>query len=420
MSVRATEILDSRGNPTVKAYVRLADGTEASASVPSGVSTGEEEAAELRDGDERFNGMGVLTAKTHVNAEIATAISGMDAGDQALIDEKLIKLDKTNNKSKLGANAILAVSLAVARAAAVSAGEPLYRYLNRISKVSPFRRGMGETGMKMPIPLLNIMNGGAHANFVTDIQEYMVIPAGFKNFRESLRAGAEIYTNLRTILRERNLSVNVGDEGGFAPEVRDNVEPLTLMAEAVDRAGYTLGQNVSFGIDAAASEFRKGSKYVFNKEGRELSTDELADFYKQIARENGVMSIEDPFAEDDIDSFVALNRELDDAIQIVGDDLYVTNAEKIREGINRGATNAVIIKPNQIGTLTETFEAIFTAAEGGQSVIISHRSGETEDPFIADLSVAVGADEIKTGAPARGERTAKYNRLLEIEEELQL
>jgi len=407
-SIRATEILDSRGEPTVKAYVKLQDGTLGAASVPSGASTGAHEAAELRDGDERYHGRGVLAAAHNVNTEIAEALTGINAENQDSIDAALLKLDGTENKSRLGANAILAVSLAAARAAASSAGLPLYRYLN----------GMTREKMKMPIPLMNIMNGGAHGNWVTDIQEYMVIPSGFFGFGESVRACSEIYAELRSALRSKKYSVGVGDEGGFAPSFADNIEPFILMAEAAERAGYVLGEHISFGIDAAASEFYSDGKYKLKREGKELSAKELADFYGQITEEHGVASIEDPFSEDDWDNFTAMTAAIGDRIQVVGDDLYATDPKRIMKGAGIKATNAVIIKPNQIGTLSETLDAISAARDGGQSVIISHRSGETEDPFIADLAVAVGAEEIKSGAPARSERTAKYNRLLEIEGEL--
>lgn len=408
-SVRAMEILDSRGEPTVKAYVRLQDGTLGTASVPSGASTGAHEAAELRDGDERYGGKGVLEAVQNVNTEIAEALTGINVENQDSIDAALIKLDGTENKSGLGANAMLAVSLAAARAAASSAGLPLYRYLN----------GMTREKMKMPIPLMNIMNGGAHGNWVTDIQEYMVIPSGFSGFDESVRACSEIYAELRNTLKDKRYSVAVGDEGGFAPSFSDNTEPFVLMAEAAERAGYVLGEHISFGIDAAASEFYANGKYELKREGKELSAKELADFYRGMTEEHGVASIEDPFSEDDWENFTAMTAAIGDRIQIVGDDLYATNPQRIMKGTSIKATNAVIIKPNQIGTLSETLDAISAARDGGQSVIISHRSGETEDPFIADLAVAVGAEEIKSGAPARSERTAKYNRLLEIESELQ-
>lgn len=407
-SVRATEILDSRGNPTVKAYVTLADGSRGAASVPSGASTGAHEAAELRDGDDRFHGKGVQDAVNNVNTEIEEALTGINAENQDSVDSILVKLDGTADKSRLGANAILAVSLASARAAAASAKLPLYAYLNQMTRAE----------MKLPIPLMNIMNGGAHGNWVTDIQEYMVIPAGFSSFRESVRACSEIYMTLKELLKEREYSVGVGDEGGFAPAFSNNTEPFVLMAEAVEAAGYDFGVQVNFGIDAAASELFKDGKYHLRREGRELSAEELSVFYKQLADDNGLVSIEDPFSEDDWESFSAFNAEAGKKIQIVGDDLYVTSPERIVMGIQKKATNAVLIKPNQIGTLTETLDAILVTHDSGQSAVISHRSGETEDSFIADLAVATGAEEIKSGAPARSERTAKYNRLMEIEEEL--
>jgi enolase len=408
-SVRAAEILDSRGNPTVKAYVALQNGILGTASVPSGASTGVHEAAELRDGDAgRYHGKGVMGAVSGINTEIAKALSGINAENQDSVDSILVKLDGTENKSRLGANAILAVSLASARAAASYSGEPLYKYLN----------GMAKAKMKMPIPLMNIMNGGAHGNWVTDIQEYMVIPAGFASFHESLRACSEIYISLKELLKEKEYSVGVGDEGGFAPAFSDNAEPFILMSAAAERAGYAIHEHVSFGIDAAASEFYKDGKYHLRREGRELSAGELADFYRKLIGEYGLASVEDPFSEDDWESFASFTGSLGDRIQVVGDDLYATNPARIMKGTEIKATNAVLVKPNQIGTLTETLDAVRMAQDSGQSVVVSHRSGETEDPFIADLAVAVGAEEIKSGAPARGERTAKYNRLLEIEEEL--
>ncbi len=409
-SIRATEILDSRGTPTIKAYVLLENGVESSAAVPSGASTGKHEASELRDGGERLQGKGVLRAVAHINGEISQALSGINIEHQALIDETMIRLDGTINKSRLGANALLAVSLAAARTAAMATNVPLYRYINQM------------TGFKMriPTPLVNIINGGAHANWATDIQEYMIIPTGFATFRESIMVAAEIYMRLKAILKASGYFISIGDEGGFAPAVAHNKQPFALMAEAVRQAGYVLGQNISFGIDAAASEFYVNGKYQFKREQRELSSEELFDFYKQIVEQSGVVSIEDPFAEDDWKSFSDITAAFREKIQIVGDDLYATSQVRIKKGIIERATNAVLIKPNQIGTLSETLKAAAIARAGNQSIIISHRSGETEDTFIADLAVAVGAEEIKTGAPARGERTAKYNRLLEIENNAKL
>lgn len=410
-SVNAIEAIDSRGNPTVKAYVELKNGIIGSALVPSGASTGRYEAVELRDGDgKRYGGKGVLNAVNNIKTEIAEAISGMDTRDQEKIDKKIIELDGTDNKSRLGANAILAVSLAVARAGAISSGKPLYEYLNGLSK--------GE--ISIPVPQMNIMNGGRHANWAADIQEYMLIPQGKSSFKESLRMCSEIYASLEEILRKDGQSTNVGDEGGFAPAFNDNKHPFSLMAEAVIVSGYSLGENVFFGIDSAASEFYKDGKYLLKKENKEISSSELLDFYKEITNLNHVSSIEDPFAEDDWKAFSDITLEIGEKIQIVGDDLYATNVSRISRGIEEKATNAVLIKLNQIGTLTETIEAIKLAKKSGQKAIISHRSGETEDSFIADLAVATGADQIKAGAPARGERTAKYNRLLEIEKELLL
>jgi len=407
-SVRAIEILDSRGNPTIKAYALLENGIVGAASVPSGASTGAYEAKELRDKDARFNGRGVLRAKAHINNEISQALSGIEASNQVLIDETMIHLDGTENKSRLGANAILAVSLAIARTNAIALKLPLYQYINQMTNAK----------MKIPTPFMNIINGGAHANWITDIQEYMIIPMAFSSFTESVRAGSEIYACLKEILRMHGHSTSVGDEGGFTPMFTDNKQPFALMASAVNTAGYVLGKNIGFGIDVAASEFYAGGAYQFKREGRALSTTELAGFYQQIIEQNGVVSIEDPFVEDDWESFFTITTKFNGRVQVVGDDLYATNPLRIQTGIERKATSAVLIKPNQIGTLTETLKAIAVARKGGQMIVVSHRSGETEDSFIADLSVAVGAEAIKTGAPARGERIAKYNRLLEIENEL--
>lgn len=409
-SIRAIEILDSRGNPTIKAYVLLENGIEGSASVPSGASTGKYEASELRDGGARLKGKGVLRAVANINTEISQALSGMNVENQALIDEALIRLDGTADKSRLGANAILAVSLAVLKSAAELNKAPVYKYINQMTSFK----------MKIPTPLVNVINGGAHANWVADIQEYMIIPIGFDSFHKSIMACSEIYMCLKEILKTGGHFISVGDEGGFTPLVSDNKHPLILMANAVSQAGYILGKDFIFGIDAAASEFYLNGKYQFKREKREMSVNELADFYKQIVEQNGVVSIEDPFAEDDWENFVSITADMKDRVQIVGDDLYVTNPIKIKKGIEQKATNAVLIKLNQIGTLSETLKAVAMARAGGQSIIISHRSGETEDTFIADLAVAVGAEEIKTGAPARGERTAKYNRLLEIENNAKL
>ncbi len=406
-SVRAIEILDSRGNPTIRASVLLENGQEGTASVPSGASTGVHEAHELRDGDARFNGKGVLSAIKNINSEISQAISGLSAEDQSLIDKTLIELDGTENKSRLGANAMLAVSLATARAGANATRQPLYKYLNQMTGAE----------MKMPAPLMNVMNGGAHANWVTDIQEYMITPTGFNNFSESVRACSEIYMQLKNVLKSKNYSVSVGDEGGFAPQVLDNSEPFFLITTAINQAGYVLGKDINFAIDVASSEFYQDKKYHLKREKKELSAEELTEFYKRLIREHSVISIEDPFAEDDWTSFATLTEQLGNKLRIVGDDLYATNPLRIKQGTDQKATNAVLIKPNQIGTLSETLKAISIAREGNQSIIISHRSGETEDSFIADLAVAVGAEAIKAGAPARGERTAKYNRLLEIESE---
>ncbi len=409
-SIRAIEILDSRGNPTIKAYVLLENGIEGSASVPSGASTGKYEASELRDGGERLQGKGVLRAVANINGEISQALSGINIEHQTLIDETMIHLDGTINKSRLGANALLAVSLAAARTAAMTTNIPLYRYINQMTGFK----------VKIPTPLVNVINGGAHANWVADIQEYMIIPIGFDSFHKSIMVCSEIYMCLKEICKAGGHFISVGDEGGFTPLVSDNKHPLMLMANAVSQAGYILGKDVSFGIDAAASEFYVNGKYQFKREQRELSSEELSDFYKQIVEQSGVVSIEDPFAEDDWENFATITADMKGKVQIVGDDLYVTNPARIKKGIEQKATNATLIKLNQIGTLSETLKAVATAKAGGQSIIISHRSGETEDAFIADFAVAVGAEEIKTGATARGERTAKYNRLLEIENNAKL
>ena len=406
-SVNAIEILDSRGNPTIKATVMTTSGDIGSAAVPSGASTGVYEATELRDGDpKRFGGKGVLNAIDNIVGEIADSLTGKEVDDQEAIDRTMIDLDGTENKSRLGANAILSVSLAAARSASASVKKPLYEYLGKFSE-----------GMIMPMPMMNIMNGGRHADFAADIQEYMVIPVSAADISQAVRMCSEVYASLKSVLKDGNYSISVGDEGGFAPAFSNNGEPFELMAEAVLRAGYNLGTDIVFAIDAAASEFYSEGKYILKRENKELSSSELLDFYKNMIARYPVISIEDPFAEDDWEAFSLMTSELGDGIQIVGDDLYVTNVKRINKGIGEKATNSVLIKPNQIGTLTETIEAIKLAYSSGQTAVISHRSGETEDAFIADLSVAMGTGQIKSGAPARGERTAKYNRLMEIEKE---
>lgn len=411
-SVHALEILDSRGNPTVQATVCLEDGSQGTASVPSGASTGEGEAIELRDHDEsRFKGLGVLTAVKHVNEPIAECIRGMDAADQLSIDNRLIALDQTPNKSKLGANAILSVSLAVADAEAKAEKKPLYAYL---SKFNPDFTGT----YSLPIPLLNVVNGGKHANWSTDIQEFMIIPHGAHSFAHAMEMGVTVYMNLKAILKEKGYVLTVGDEGGFAPAVSDNEEPYTLLLEAISKSGYTAGTDISLGIDAAASEFYEDGKYVLKKQNATFSAEQLIDWYTTLFSHYPIVSMEDPFDQKDWSSYTTLMSTFSESKQIVGDDLYVTNTALIQKGIELKATNTILIKLNQIGTLSETVQAILLGRRNGMKSIVSHRSGETEDTFIADFVVAMGCGQIKTGAPARSERTCKYNRLLAIEREL--
>lgn len=411
-SVRAIEILDSRGNPTVKAVVILEDGSKGFAAVPSGASTGAYEACELRDGDKsRYAGNGVLTAVQNVNTKIAPAIIGLDASNQEEIDNLMISLDGTENKTNLGANAILSVSMAVARAAAESLHIALYEYL---TKFNPNFSGK----YYLPVPMMNVMNGGKHADWATDIQEYMILPISAKTERDAVRYCAEVYAQLKKVLKGKNYAISVGDEGGFAPAVSSNEEPFELMKEAIEKAGYVLGKDIVFGIDAAASEFFSNGSYELKKEGKTVSSAELSVFYKELSNKYPMYSFEDVFAEDDWDAFKEFTSNLNNKGQVVGDDLYVTNVLKLKRGIEEKTTNSILIKLNQIGSLTETIKAINMATEAGMTAVISHRSGETEDAFIADLSVAMGTGQIKTGAPCRSERTAKYNRLMEIEMEL--
>ncbi|MFQ5878867.1 MAG: phosphopyruvate hydratase [Dehalococcoidia bacterium] len=406
-SVHARQILDSRGNPTLEVEVTLIDGSMGVAAVPSGASTGAHEALELRDGDPtRYGGRGVLKAVANVNEAIAQALEGMDAGDQVAVDEAMMALDGTLNKSRLGANAILGVSLAVADAAAESAGLPLYRYLG------------GPTARLLPVPLLNILNGGVHAPGGPDFQEFMVVPLGADTFADALRAGAEVYQALRRLLIERGLPLQVGDEGGFAPPLASNEAALELVVEAIEAAGYRPGDEVAVAIDAAASELYQDGRYVLAREGRTLADQELVELWQAWCGRYPIVSIEDGMAQDDWNGWWRLTAELGRQVQLVGDDLFVTSVERIAKGIREGAANAVLVKVNQIGTLTETLAAVETAKQGGFAIVVSHRSGETEDTTIADLAVATGCGQIKAGAPARGERTAKYNRLLRIEEEL--
>jgi len=405
--VWAREVMDSRGNPTVEAEVLLAGGSLGRAIVPSGASTGVHEAVELRDDDpKRFGGKGVLKAVKHVREVIAPAIKGMSASRQDEIDKKLLALDGTPNKGKLGANAILSVSLATAHAAAAARKQPLYRYLGGVGR------------FQLPVPMLNILNGGQHAQNSTDFQEFMVVPAGFPSFREALRAGAEVYQILKKLLQKQGHSTNVGDEGGFAPSLGSNVEAVDVIVEAIKAAGYKPGEECFISLDPATSEIYEDGKYVLAREGRSLTSQEMVDFWAEWVAKYPIVSIEDGMAEDDWDGWQALVARLGDKVQLVGDDLLTTNPERIRRGIDLKAANAVLVKFNQIGSLTETLEAITTARNAGWSNVMSHRSGETEDTTIADLAVAWDTGQIKTGAPCRTDRVAKYNRLLRIEEEL--
>jgi enolase len=406
--IRAREILDSRGNPTVEADVILVSGTMGRAAVPSGASTGEHEANELRDNDkERYGGKGVTLAVQNVNETIAPGLAGADASDQMAIDAALIEMDGTPNKSNLGANAILAVSMACARASAEEFGMPLWRYLG-----SPMSR-------VMPVPMMNILNGGAHATNTVDLQEYMVVPVGAETFADALRMGAEVFHSLKKVLVKRKLSTGVGDEGGFAPDLKNDEEAITVVIEAIEAAGYKPGQEIALALDAAASELYKGGKYTFKKSG--AGTKDAAgmvDLYEKWINEYPIVSIEDGLAEDDWDGWKLLTERIGDRCQLVGDDIFVTNTERLARGIENGVGNAILIKLNQIGTVTETLETIELARAAGYHSIISHRSGETEDTFIADLAVGTGAGQIKTGSASRTDRVAKYNQLLRIEEQL--
>ncbi len=405
--IRAWEILDSRGNPTVEVEVTLIDTTTAVASVPSGASTGKHEAVELRDGNkDRYNGNGVLKAVSHVNGDIAPEIRGMSALDQLAIDNRLIELDDTANKSRLGANAMLGTSLAIARAGANFLGIPLYRYLG------------GTSTSFLPVPMLNILNGGKHALGSTDFQEFMIVPAGAASFSQAMQMSSEVYHCLREVLRDKGLGTNVGDEGGFAPRLSSNKDALELILTATGLAGYKAGEDIFLALDPAASSFYQDGKYVLATEGVTLSSEEMVDYYCKWVSSYPIISIEDGLAEDDWSGWVLLASKLCQNVQLVGDDLYVTNIERLEKGITQKASNSILIKPNQIGTLSETMAVIRRAQKAGWTTVISHRSGETEDTTIADLSVAVGAGFIKAGAPCRGERLAKYNRLLRIEHEL--
>ncbi|KRC49606.1 enolase [Leifsonia sp. Root227] len=404
-AVGAREILDSRGNPTVEVEVLLEDGTVSRAAVPSGASTGAFEAYELRDGDkDRYLGKGVQKAVDAVLDEIGPAIEGFEAADQRLVDSAMIELDGTDNKKRLGANAILGVSLAVAKAAADSADLPLFRYVG------------GPNAHTLPVPMMNIINGGAHADTGVDIQEFMVLPIGAETFSEALRWGVETYHSLKSLLKQKGLNTGLGDEGGFAPELEHNRAALDLISEAIQNAGFTVGRDIALGLDVASTEFFENGVYRF--EGQDRSAAEMSAYYAELAANYPLVSIEDPLAEDDWEGWAHLNAELGSKLQLVGDDLFVTNPKRLAKGIEVKAANSILVKVNQIGTLTETLDAVSLAQRNGMTAVLSHRSGETEDTTIADLAVATDAGQIKTGAPARSERVAKYNQLLRIEEEL--
>ncbi len=405
--LRGREILDSRGNPTVEAEVVLESGARGRAAVPSGASTGEHEAVELRDGEEdRYLGKGVRRAVGHLGGEIRDAVRGLDVRDQAALDRTLIELDGTPNKSRLGANALLAVSLAAARAAASDLGVPLWRHLG------------GSEARTLPVPMMNILNGGAHASNDVDVQEFMVVPVGFDTFAEALRAGVEIFHALKGVLSGRGLGTEVGDEGGFAPSLGSNAEAVELVLEAVERAGYRPGDDVVLALDAAASEFHADGEYLLASEGRRLDAAAMVGFWEEWLERYPIRSIEDGLDEDDWEGWRRLTGRVGGEVQLVGDDLFVTSTERLERGIREGVANAILIKVNQIGTLTETLDAVRTAREAGYGAVISHRSGETEDTFIADLAVATGTGQIKTGSASRSDRVAKYNQLLRIEEAL--
>jgi enolase len=406
-ALRAREILDSRGNPTVEVEVRLSDGSTGRAAVPSGASTGTHEAMELRDGDKnRYDGKGVLRAVDNVNKEIAASLTGVSATDQSAIDQRLIELDSTSDKSRLGANAILGTSLAVAHAAAEATHVPLYRYLG------------GADTTTLPVPMMNILNGGKHATDSTDLQEFMVMPAGADSFHKALRMGTEVYHSLKKVLKDRQLNTNVGDEGGFAPSLSSNKEAVEAILAAIEQAGYRPGKDCFIALDPASSEFYENGRYVLAREGASLTSEQMVDYYARWVNDYPIASIEDGMAEDDWHGWQLITGKLGTTTMLVGDDLYVTNVERLRRGIETRASNAILIKLNQIGTLTETIAAVRMAQQAGWKAVVSHRSGETEDTTIADLVVGLGTGLIKTGAPCRSERTAKYNRLLRIEEEL--
>ena len=405
-SVSAIEVMDSRGNPTVKATVELSDGTIESAIVPSGASTGKREALELRDGDTRYMGKGVLKAVGHVNNEISDALIGLSPFNQASIDATMKEIDGTDNYGNLGANAVLGVSMAVARAAAKSLGMPLYRYLG------------GANAMVIPTPMLNIINGGSHADNSVDFQEYMIVPVGFDDFAESLRASAEVYHTLKAILKAKKHNTALGDEGGFAPDLSSNEEPIQIIVEAIEKAGYKAGEEIGIALDVAASELVVDGGYRLDSENRTVTSEELADYYVDLCAKYPIVSIEDGLSEDDWDGWKILTQKLADKVQLVGDDLFVTNVNILNEGIQKEIGNSILIKPNQIGSVSETMLTVRLAQRNGYTCVMSHRSGESEDAFIADFAVALNCGQIKTGSTARGERTAKYNRLLEIENEV--
>ncbi len=404
--VHARQVLDSRGNPTVEVELVLRSGAAGRAAVPSGASTGEFEATELRDGGSAYGGKGVTKAVANVNGEIAEAVRGHDADDQAGLDRALIALDGTPNKSRLGANAVLGVSLAAAHAAAAEEGVPLWRYLG------------GEAAHVLPVPMMNVLNGGAHADNSVDFQEFMIVPVGAPSFAEALRMGAEVFHALKKTLHDRGLGGGVGDEGGFAPNLGSNEEALQMLVAGIEAAGYTAGEDVAIALDPAVSEIYADGAYVLEHEGRTLSAAELADYWAQLAGRYPIVSLEDGMAEEDWDGWKALTDGLGEGLQLVGDDLFVTNTERLQRGIDMGVANSILIKVNQIGTLTETLDAMRMAREAGYTAVMSHRSGETEDVTIADLAVATGCGQIKTGAPSRSDRVAKYNQLLRIEEQL--
>ena len=411
-NIHAREILDSRGNPTLEAEVTLGDGSFGRALVPSGASTGSREAVELRDGDKtRFLGKGVLKAVANVNGPIAQALQGFDAADQAGLDRRMIDLDGTENKGRLGANALLGVSLAAAHAMAASQKRPLWRYIAGIS-------GNGNRTPMLPVPMMNIINGGAHADNNVDLQEFMVLPVGFETFSESLRCGTEIFHALKSVLKGKGLSTAVGDEGGFAPDLRSNEEALETILEAIGKAGYRAGEDVLLGLDVASSEFYENGKYNLTGEGKRLTSEQFVDFLAGWCRDYPIVTIEDGMAEHDWEGWKLLTERLTGKVQLVGDDLFVTNPKIFRQGIDQGVANAILIKVNQIGTLTETLEAIAMADAAGYAAIVSHRSGETEDTTIADIAVATTATQIKTGSLCRSDRVAKYNQLLRIEQQL--